>query len=636
MIIVLHNTVQDAEKKHIQAYLESKGLKVREIIGEKETVLGAVGSVALDFRQVELLPGVAQVIPISKPFKLASRELRKEDTVFDVGPVTIGGNRVCVIAGPCAVESREQIIESAIAVRKAGAVILRGGAFKPRTSPYSFQGLGEEGCRYLKEAGEITGMPVATEIVSPNDADMMKNYIDIFQIGARNMQNFELLKKVGSTGMPVILKRGLSATIEEWLMAAEYLLASGTDKVILCERGIRTFETMTRNTLDLSAIPVVQKLSHLPVIVDPSHGTGLRDKVLPMALAGVAAGANGLIIEVHPDPEKASSDGPQSLYPEQFEKLMGDIETLGPVVGKEITRIPDKRHQALAEAVQKTGTLSGQKGSRLKAYFQGLHGAYSELAVRTYFQGTDVEAVPVKKFNDIFKSVLSGEADWGVIPLENSVAGSILENYDLLYRYPDLLITGEIKIRIRHNLLASPGSRLEDIKKVYSHPQALSQCAEYLEKQGIEAVSFYDTAGAASYVSQEKDPSIAAIAGSDAAGFYGLEILAEGIETNPHNYTRFAIISRKDMIRSDYKVDKASIVFSTPDEAGSLTSCLSVFSDYGLNMKKLESRPIHGKPWTYMFYIDLELPEDRSIFDNAVEKISGMAEDFRILGLYHS
>ncbi|MDC7231995.1 MAG: 3-deoxy-7-phosphoheptulonate synthase [Spirochaetales bacterium] len=635
MIIVLHNTVEDADKQHIKEYLESRGLKVREIVGDKETVLGAVGPVSLDIRQVELLPGVAQVIPISKPYKLASRELKKEDTVFDVGPVTIGGNRVCVIAGPCAVESREQIIEAALAVKKAGAVILRGGAFKPRTSPYAFQGLGEEGCKYLKEAGELTGMPVVTEIVSPSDADMMKEYVDMFQIGARNMQNFELLKKVGSLGMPVLLKRGLSATIQEWLMAAEYLMSSGTDKVILCERGIRTFETMTRNTLDLSAVPVVQKLSHLPVIVDPSHGTGLRNKVLPMALAGVAAGANGLTIEVHPDPENASSDGPQSLYPEQFEKLMCDLETLSPVVGKEISRLPDKRHLALAEEV-KTHSAAKGKETVPKAAFQGIHGAYSELAAKTYFSGSEVEAVAVPHFSDIFRNVLSGDADWGIVPLENSVAGSILENYDLLNRYVDLGIVGEIKVRIRHNLMAVPGTKLENIKKVYSHPQALSQCSDYLEKEGMESVSFFDTAGAASHVAEAADTTIAAVAGADAAGYYGLEILAEGIETNPHNYTRFAVIARKDMISPDKSVDKASLVFSVADEAGSLSSCLSVFSEYGLNMKKLESRPIHGKPWSYMFYIDLDIPEDRSVFDQAVEKIKTLTEDFRILGLYHS
>ncbi len=632
MIIVLHNTVKDSEKEHIVDYLQSRGMTIREIVGEKETVLGAVGSVSLDLRQVELLPGVAQVIPISKPYKLASRELKREDTVFSVGPVKIGGPRVCVIAGPCAVESREQIMESAAAVQKAGAVMLRGGAFKPRTSPYSFQGLGEEGLRYLKEAGEKTGLPVVTEIVSPGDADMMKDYIDVFQIGARNMQNFELLKKVGSLDMPVILKRGLSATIEEWLMAAEYLLSAGTEKVILCERGIRTFENMTRNTLDLSAIPVVQKLSHLPVIVDPSHGTGLRDKVLPMALAGVAAGANGLIIEVHPNPEKASSDGPQSLYPEQFEKLMCDIEALSPVLGKEISHIPDPRHLALVSAV-KDQKISVGTGSP-KAAFQGLRGAYSELACKTYFQGSAVEPVPVPKFQDIFKDVLSGKADWGVVPLENSVAGSILENYDLLYLYPDLRIIGEIKIRVRHNLLAKKATRIEEIKKVFSHPQALSQCAEYLDEKGFEAVSYFDTAGAASFVAESDDPSIAAIAGIDAAAAYGLEILAEGLETNPHNYTRFAIIAREEMAPSVEECDKVSIVFSTPDEAGALSRCLSVFSEYGLNMKKLESRPIHGKPWSYMFYVDLELPEDRSVFDKAVEKIQGITEDFRVMGMY--
>ena len=634
MIIVLHNTVQPAEKRHIKEYLESNGFTVREIIGEKDTVLGAVGSNSLDLRQVELLPGVAQVIPISKPYKLASRELQKEDTVFDVGPVTIGGNRVCVMAGPCAVESREQIIATALAVKKAGAVILRGGAFKPRTSPYAFQGLGEEGCRYLKEAGDITGMPVAAEIVSPSDAEMMARYIDIYQIGARNMQNFELLKKVGSMGMPVILKRGLAATIQEWLMAAEYLLASGTDKVILCERGIRTFETITRNTLDLSAIPVVQKLSHLPIIVDPSHGTGLRNKVLPMALAGVAAGANGLIIEVHNDPDHALSDGAQSLFPEQFEKLMGDLETLSSVVGKEICRLPDKRHQAQAASV--TTAALAAAGDAPKAVFQGLPGAYSELAIKTYFDGTDVQAIPSSRFSDIFKTVLAGEAEWGMVPLENSVAGSVLENYDLLALYPDLTICGEVKIRIRHHLLAAPGTKLEDVKQVYSHPQALSQCAVYLEKQEMEPVSYYDTAGAASHVASLKDHSIAAIASARSAAVYGLDVLAEGIETNPHNYTRFAVIARKDMVKPDAEVDKASVVFTIPDETGALTRCLSVFSEYKLNLKKLESRPIHGKPWSYMFYVDLDIPEDHSGFKQAIEKIKAVSEDFRILGLYHS
>ena len=258
-----------------------KGFTVREIIGEEETIFGAVGLVQIDRREVELLPGVDQVIPITKPYKLASREFKKEDTLVSIGPVKIGPMRLAVIAGPCAVESRDQIMESARIVRESGGVMLRGGAFKPRTSPYAFQGLGYEGARYLKDAGEKYGLPVVTEIVATEHADMLAEIVDVLQIGARNMQNFELLKRVGALNKPVILKRGMSATIQEWLMAAEYLMAHGAEDIILCERGIRTFETYTRNTLDLSAIPVIKKLSHLPIIVDPSHATGIREKSNP-------------------------------------------------------------------------------------------------------------------------------------------------------------------------------------------------------------------------------------------------------------------------------------------------------------------------------------------------------------------
>ncbi|MFW5728233.1 MAG: 3-deoxy-7-phosphoheptulonate synthase, partial [Spirochaetota bacterium] len=293
MVVVLEHTVTEEQKNEIRSFLSGRGFKVREIEGEEETIFGAVGSARIDLREVEVLPGVVRVIPISKPYKLASREFKKDDTLAQVGPLRVGAGRIAVIAGPCAVESREQIMESAHRVRESGAVMLRGGAFKPRTSPYSFQGLGQTGLEYLKEAGEATGMPVVSEIVSPALIDAMRDLVDVFQIGARNMQNFELLKTVGASGVPVLLKRGLSATIEEWLMAAEYLLAHGAEDVILCERGIRTFETYTRNSLDISSIPVVKKLSHLPVIVDPSHATGIREKVMPVALGAIAAGADG-------------------------------------------------------------------------------------------------------------------------------------------------------------------------------------------------------------------------------------------------------------------------------------------------------------------------------------------------------
>ena len=411
MVIVLERTIRDQDKSRIREFLSGRGYTIREIVGEEETILGAVGTTGIDIREVELLPGVARVIPISSPYKLASREFRKDDTVISVagraGTVRIGGLRIVAIAGPCAVESREQTMECAARVRESGAVLFRGGAWKPRTSPYAFQGLGEQGLVFLKEAGEAQGLPVVSEIVSPEHADLMRDYVDVLQIGARNMQNFELLKRVGSLGKPVLLKRGLAATIQDLLMSAEYLLAAGTDDVILCERGIRTFETSTRNTLDLSAIPVVKKLSHLPIIVDPSHGTGIRAKVSPMALAAIAAGADGITVEVHIDPEKALSDGPQSLYPEQFEKLMRDIEALAPVVGKELERLP-----VVAEIRGPGGDSAAGQAARdaagLAVAFQGERGAFSEKAIRHWFSA-EVTALPVPEFSDVFENVLEGK-----------------------------------------------------------------------------------------------------------------------------------------------------------------------------------------------------------------------------------
>ncbi|MGI6433171.1 MAG: 3-deoxy-7-phosphoheptulonate synthase, partial [Sphaerochaetaceae bacterium] len=544
MIIRLTHQAGDAKKAAIKEYLKSRGFKVREIVGKEETILGAVGINRIDIREVALLDGVADVIPISKPYKLASRELKKSDTIVSVGNVKIGGNRVVVIAGPCAVESRSQIMEVARLVRQAGAVILRGGAFKPRTSPYAFQGLGEEGLGYLKEAGEAFNMPVATEIVNPRDVEMMSRYIDMFQIGARNMQNFELLKEVGQTGFPVLLKRGLAATIEEWLMAAEYLMASGTDQIVLCERGIRTYEQATRNTLDISAIPVVQKLTHLPVIADPSHATGMRDMVPSMSLAIVASGASGLVVEVHFDPEKALSDGPQSLYPQQFEKLMSDIQALCPVVGKSLERIPQARSEV--EIWSSKGPVIAE-ASRLKIAFQGIKGAYSEQAIRLLFDEA-ADTLSCSTFAQAFEAVQSGQARYGVLPVENTLGGTINETLDLLNSYPALTVVGEKQIRIIHSLIGVPGSSLDQIKKVYSHPQGLAQCTEFMETElkGAEAVPFFDTAGAVSHIAQLNDPSCAAIASSAAASSYGMEVLREGIESDSSNFTRFYVICREE------------------------------------------------------------------------------------------
>lgn len=630
MVIVLDRSIRDDDKQHLKDFLTEKGFRVREIVGEEETIFGAVGSVAVDIREVEVQPGVVRVIPISKPFKLASRELKKADTVVTVGSVKIGGPRIAVMSGPCAVESREQIAETAEIVRGSGAVILRGGAFKPRTSPYSFQGLAEEGLKYLKEAGEKHSMPVVSEIVSPNHVDMFRDYVDLFQIGARNMQNFELLKAVGATGSPVMLKRGQSATIEEWLMAAEYLLAHGTEDVILCERGIRTFETYTRNTLDISSIPVVKKLSHLPIIVDPSHATGIREKVPPVALGAVAAGADGLIIEVHPRPDEALSDGPQSLFPEQFEKLMRDIEALSPVVGKELTRIPRRAAEKPAPS-SKTPAADGT----VVAY-QGDRGAYSEMALVRYFHNEEFSSLPCRHFRQAFDAVLDGSARYAIVPLENSLAGSVHENYDLLLQFPDLKIIGETKLRVIHSLIGVPGADSDAIERVYSHPQALAQCDEFLNGHPAwEQVPFYDTAGSVAYIAEKNSPVNAAVANARAAATYGMSVLREGIETNPRNYTRFVILAREDEPQND-EPTMVSVVFSTPDKPGALFRAMEIMAHRSLNLKKLESRPIAGKPWQYMFYVDMELPGDMDTYNAAVAELGDVVEDYRVLGMYRA
>ncbi len=337
MIIVLKPKVTDKQIKHIQDHIKKLGLKTIISKGIERTIIGVIGEEdILRIQPLEVIEGVEKVMSILKPYKLASREFKKESSVIDIGGVKIGQKEVVVIAGPCAVESLGQLKKIAKAVKKSGAEILRGGAFKPRTSPYSFQGLGEKGLEYLRKVSDTTGLPVVTEVMDPRNVDLVDKYADAFQIGARNMQNFDLLKEVGRTKKPIILKRGMSATIKDLLMSAEYILSSGNFNVILCERGIRTFEDVTRNTLDLSAVPVIKKLSHLPVIVDPSHATGNWEFVPSMACAAVASGCDGLLIEVHYNPEEALSDGIQSLKPDNFDELMKSLRKISRSVGRTI------------------------------------------------------------------------------------------------------------------------------------------------------------------------------------------------------------------------------------------------------------------------------------------------------------
>lgn len=335
MVIVMQKHAAEEHIERVVAELIGRGFDVHRSTGSDQTVLGVVGHVdTIDTREFELFDGVQEVVRVSEPYKLSSRTFRREKTIVNARGVAIGGDKVVVMAGPCTIESEEQVFETARRVARAGARVLRGGAYKPRTSPYAFQGMGVDGLKILRAAGDEFGMATISEVMEISQIEKMLDYVDILQVGARNMQNFNLLASLGQVRKPVLLKRGLSATIQEWLLAAEYIMAGGNYDVVLCERGIRTFETATRNTLDISAIPVVQKLSHLPIIADPSHAAGRRDKVTPLARAIVAAGGDGVLIEVHHDPDKAVCDGPQSLYPEQFARLMDELRIIVPAVGR--------------------------------------------------------------------------------------------------------------------------------------------------------------------------------------------------------------------------------------------------------------------------------------------------------------
>jgi len=343
MLVVMSQSATPQEIERVVKTIEEMGYEARPMPGGQRTTVGLVGNDGrVDGSRIEALPGVAEIIHVTKPYKQVSREWRAQNTVVSIAPgVTFGGESVHVIAGPCSVESEHQILTAARAVKAAGATALRGGAFKPRSSPYSFQGMGKRGLELLAAARRETGLPIVTEALDEEGAHLVAEFGDCIQIGARNMQNYSLLRVVGKMKKPVLLKRGMAATITDLLLSAEYILAEGNDQVILCERGIRSFDQMTRNLFDLTAIPMVQRLSHLPIIADPSHGTGLRDKVTPMARAAVAAGADGLMIEVHPNPDRALSDGAQSLYPDQFASLVGELRTIAQAIGRNIGTLPN-------------------------------------------------------------------------------------------------------------------------------------------------------------------------------------------------------------------------------------------------------------------------------------------------------
>ncbi len=622
MILVLKQDASEEERNRIRSTLYEKGCVVREMDTAGQSVIGAIGRGDLAPEDLAELTGVAEVIPITGKFKLVSRQWHPEDSRVKVGPISIGGQRVVITAGPCAVESAEQALTIAREVKRYGAVLFRAGAYKPRTSPYSFQGLEEEGLKILARVRQETGLPVVTEITSPSQADLMRKYVDMVQVGARNMQNFELLKCVGRLGMPVLLKRGMASTIEEWLMSAEYILAEGNDNVVLCERGIRTYEPYTRNTLDLSAIPVLKKLTHLPVVVDPSHATGIREKVAPMARAAVAAGADGLMVEVHHEPDKALSDGPQSLYPEQFGQLARDIYVIAPVVGKQLDfdyLEKSERHLVNADATPSMGAYLGEPGS------------FSHIACRQYM-GEDAPMAGQPSFRAIFEAVQSGEARYGIVPLENALTGSIHENYDLLLEY-ELNIVGELYLRIIHHLVADAETRLDQVQHVLASEPAMQQCRQFLERYPQwEITTVESTASAVARLKEIAQPAYAAIGSQEAADLYNMSVIAEGIETNPRNYTRFVVIGKAPL--KERPKTKSSIVFSTANQPGALIEVMKVFADNRINLVKLESRPIHGKPWQYMFYADIEADIREIELQKPLEHIADKTEFLKVLGIY--
>ena len=627
MIVVLRPDLKPAQLDALQALLLRKGLETRLIQGAERQVLAVIGKTPSDTRELEQLPGVSQVIKVGRPYKLAAREAGSQAQTSEVavGPWMVGGPQLIVMAGPCSVESREGLLEIAAKVKAAGAHVLRGGAYKPRSSPYAFQGMGLEGLEILAEARRLHGLPIVTEVVSPAHVDQVAAYTDLFQIGARNMQNFELLKAVAGTDKPVLLKRGLSATIEEFLMSAEYILAGGNGvRVILCERGIRTFEPSTRNTLDLSSIPVIRSLSHLPIIADPSHGTGHRGYVAAMALAAVAAGADGLMVEVHPNPPEALSDGAQSLYPHQFEKLMRDVAAVAPVV---------ERHLGV-EFHRPPAPITVMRQGQAKAAYQGEPGAYSERALRQFF-GTAVEAVPCPSFAATFAQVASGTTQFAVLPMENSLAGSVQPNYDLILEHPDLRVVGEISLRICHSLIVHPGTRLDQIRRIYAHPQAAAQCEDFLRAHpDWEIFQVYDTAGSVHYIKNHPLLDAAAIAARQVAEQLQLEVLQEGIESHPRNFTRFWILERG---ATEVKgADKASVVFDTPHESGALHRVLGKLTEHQINLHRLESRPVAGKPWEYRFFADLEVAEDPEPLQRALNALQSICPFYRLLGIYRA
>ncbi|MFT7623843.1 MAG: 3-deoxy-7-phosphoheptulonate synthase [Myxococcota bacterium] len=592
MIIVLRPDVRPEEVDAIAREVERHGCRTAPIEGAERSVLAVLGDPGFDPWILHDLSGVARVLRVTQPYKLSSREARRERTIVRVKDVAIGAEQVIVAAGAGAGASGDNAAAVARACQDVGVSLLvlasssiggPEGSALPRIADVET----------IVEVGEFTA--------------------DIIRVRAHQMANEPLLRACAKAGRPVILERGISATIDEWLLSADTLLA-GTPDVILCERGVRTFSRATNNTLDLSALPVLQERTHLPVLVNPTLATGVRAYVTPLALAAVAAGADGVIVEV------GSNDSAGGLPAEQLKALVRDLQTIAPVVGRRLdlrTTRPARVRTSVATA-------------EVHCVFQGENGAFSQAAARQVF-GPDVTTMGCSSFARTFEAVADGRAPYGIVPVENTLGGSIHECWDLLREF-DVQVVGEHKLRVVHNLIANRGSSLDTIEKVYAHPQAAAQCADFLRSHPTwEIYQVYDTAGAAMMIQKEGGTGGAAIAGARVADQLGMDLLALEIESHPENYTRFLVIARtEDVVSVPDSANKATLVFTTADTAGALLEALKVFAAHGVNLTKLESRPIPGRPWEYRFSVDL----DGRVTPSLLRQLTPHTSELKLLGIY--
>ncbi len=628
MVIVLKQDISQDEKQNLKDFLSAKNFRLNEIVGEEETIIAAVGKSCVDSSELESMPGISRVIPISKPYKMSSREFKKENTVVEIPNsrgqvIRIGGQRVVVIAG-LGTENAARIMDMAESLAASGASLFYVDAYK---SSFAFDsGSAEEKLRIAGEASEKFGLPLVCRILSESHIPLIKKYADVLLVDCDSMRDHDFLRKIASTGKPVILKRARNAGLEEFLMSAETLLSSGCGGVVLCEHGIKTFEPGARAVLDLSAVPVLRSMTHLPVIVDPCNLSGQKKSVQPLGLASISVGADGVVVDVHPESEVSQQT--DFLSPAQFNSFMHDMEAMTPVLGKAVAHIRTSAREKIVCA------------------YSGKRGAYAEQAVGRFFDSSDVTALALDSFSEIFQAVVDGKADYGMVPIENSLAGSVYQNYDNFCRFEDVTIVGAITLNIRHALLGVRGACLDDIKTVYSHPQGFGQCKKFLDRYKawlhVDSVS---TATAAKFVAERKDKSLAAIASTVNAGLYDMDILQEDIEDDPGNFTRFLVIqsvNQKKSLSGNVKPNMASFIFKTKNEPGSLYRSLGVFAKFNVNLTRLESRPMEGHAWNYWFYADAELSNILSTIDEDVavyverltEELKNTVEDVRLLGIY--